>query len=67
MAVERKNPDQIFGLTRAEAERHCDNDVLIRSGLCPNGHGLMNQDTDGDQSCAVCGFWTNCKQELVKS
>jgi hypothetical protein len=67
MAIERKSADQIHGYgTRAEAERHCDQDVLIRSGLCPNGHGLM-ETVDRVQHCPVCKFFTNVKQELVKS
>ena len=42
MPIQRKSADDIFGYsTRAEAERHCDQDLLIRQGMCPNGHGLM--------------------------
>jgi hypothetical protein len=64
MAVERKDPDSIFGFaTRAEAERYCADDVLIRSGMCPNGHGLMSFDGEVQQ-CGVCKFFTNCKPEL---
>lgn len=65
MTVERKSADSIHGFrTKAEVERYLDHDVLIRSGMCPNGHGLMQQD-EGGQSCAVCNFGTNVKQELT--
>jgi hypothetical protein len=64
MAVERKDPANIFGFaTREEADKYCDRDVLIRSGMCPNGDGLMNFDGD-TQQCDACGFFTNCKPEL---
>lgn len=63
MTVERKSADNVFGYaTRAEAERHCDQDLLIRQGMCPNGHGLMAPDADG-QSCQTCHFWTNTPSE----
>ncbi len=64
MAVERADPANIFGFsTREEAERFCDEDLLIRQGMCPNGHGLMT--FDGEiQQCETCKFATNCKPEL---
>lgn len=63
MPIERKSADNVFGYaTRAEAERHCDQDLLIRQGVCPNGHGLMKPDADG-QSCPTCKFWTNALPE----
>lgn len=68
MTIERKSADQIHGFaTRAQAERYCDQDLLIRQGMCPNGHGLMQSDfmepdTPG-QSCQTCKFWTNTLPE----
>lgn len=62
MTVERKDPDTIHGLSRAEAERFCDHDVLIRSGMCPNGCGLMSEDAGGQQ-CPSCGFFCNTARE----
>lgn len=65
MTVARKNPDHIFGYaTREEAQRHCDQDYLIRTGMCPNGCGLMSEDGDG-QNCTSCNFWCNTKRETV--
>lgn len=65
MTVERKSPDQIHGFaTQAEVERYLDQDLLIRSGMCPNGHGLLEQDACG-QTCPVCHFATNEKPELT--
>lgn len=65
MAIERKDPANIHGFaTRAEAERYCDQDLLIRSGMCPNGHGLLQFDGEW-QECSTCGFSTNSLPELV--
>jgi hypothetical protein len=64
MSIERKSADQIHGFaTRAEAERYCDQDLLIRSGMCPNGHGLMHLDGDRGQECPVCHFYCNTLPE----
>lgn len=62
--VERLDPDRIMGFgSRAEAERYCDQDLLIRQGMCPNRHGLMS--FDGQiQQCGMCGFVTNRQPEL---
>ena len=62
--VERIDPDRIIGLHGADLDRYVENDRLIRSGLCPNGHGLMAQD-DKSQACLICGFWTNVPAELT--
>lgn len=63
MTIERKSADNIHGFaTRAEAERYCDQDLLIRQGMCPNGHGLMGLADDPVrpwQVCPTCKFWTN--------
>lgn len=67
MTIERKSADNIHGFaTRAEAERYCDQDLLIRQGMCPNGHGLMHMDPDPNcpiQRCSSCNFWTNTRPE----
>lgn len=67
MTIERKSADNIHGFaTRAEAERYCDRDLLIRQGKCPNGCGLMRLDTDPlchGQQCPKCNFWTNALPE----
>lgn len=63
MTITRKSADNIHGFaTRAEAERYCDQDLLIRQGMCPNGHGLMQPDEHG-QTCPKCNFWTNTLPE----
>lgn len=57
--IERLDPDMIFGFeTEAERARYIENDFRIRQGLCPNGHGLMQQ-TAVTQTCNSCGFGTN--------
>lgn len=67
MAISRKSADNIHGFAmRAEAERYCDQDLLIRQGMCPNGHGLMRLDGDPNcpmQRCSACNFWTNTLPE----
>lgn len=68
MKIVRKSADSIHGFaTRAEAERYCDQDLLIRQGMCPNGHGLMELDTDPRcpmQQCPTCKFRTNAMPEI---
>lgn len=34
-------------------ERH---DRLLAEGLCPNGHGAMEQTSKTDWECPACGF-----------
>lgn len=68
MVIERKSADNIHGFaTRAEAERHCDQDLLIRQGMCPNGHGLMQLQIEHGlaryQTCPTCNFFTNALPE----
>jgi hypothetical protein len=63
--IDRLDPDLVHGFgSRADAERFCDHDLLIRQGLCPNKHGLMTFDGEFQQ-CGVCQFATNCKPELA--
>jgi hypothetical protein len=67
MPIERKSADNIHGFaTRAEAERYCDQDLLIRQGMCPNGCGLMQQQ-DAAQSCQQCWFSTNAMPETERA
>lgn len=68
MTIERKSADNIHGFaTRAEAERYCDQDLLIRQGMCPNGCGLMGLEVSpGEiplQECSTCKFVTNALPE----
>lgn len=63
--IDRLDPDRVMGFgSRKDAERFCDHDLLIRQGLCPNGHGLMTYDGEFQQ-CGTCNFATNCKPELA--
>lgn len=70
MSIERIDPDRIMVLgadepERArEAARFVESDFRIRSGLCPNGCGLLTPN-DGGQDCAACGFWCNTKAEAA--
>lgn len=64
MKIVRKSADSIHGFaTRAEAERYCDQDLLIRQGMCPNGCGLMGLEANLEeiplQRCSTCNFVTN--------
>lgn len=63
--VERIDKSRIMGLTGTDLDRYVEDDFRIRSGMCPNGHGLMTAD-DGGQKCPMCGFWTNVPAELEK-
>lgn len=62
--VERKDPRTIFVSDGGEeaVRRHIESDFKIRSGLCPNGHGLLNEE-DGLQRCPKCPFVTNILAE----
>lgn len=61
--VERKDPSRIVGFeNEADARRYVEDDYKIRSGLCPNGHGLL-VDTNFGQQCETCGFITNLRAE----
>ena len=65
MPVERADPDRFVILgdhTDADKARFVESDFRIRSGLCPNGHGLM-EPTDYGQRCPACGFLCNTKAE----
>lgn len=63
--VERIDPDRIevLGGKPGDKERHIESDFRIRSGLCPNGHGLMEA-IEWGQRCPQCGFECNRHAEL---
>jgi hypothetical protein len=65
MMVDRKDPDRFLALDGEafDAEKFADQDVLIRSGMCPNGHGLMER-TNYGQRCPTCKFFCNIPMEL---
>ena len=65
MAIERADPDRIevLGGKPGDKERYIQSDYLIRSGMCPNGHGLMTLGGWG-QECPQCGFTCNTLPEL---
>ena len=48
--VERIDKSRIAGLAGTDLDKYVESDFRIRSGLCPNGHGLMTED-DGGQKC----------------
>ena len=59
------DPDsiEVLGGKPGDKERYIRSDFLIRSGMCPNGHGLMGVVQWG-QECPECGFTTNKMPEL---
>lgn len=63
--IEYANPDRIEVLAGqpGDKERYIKSDFLIRSGMCPNGHGLMTAGGWG-QECPKCGFTCNTLPEL---
>jgi len=63
--IERIDKSRIAGLAGTDLNKYVESDFKIRSGLCPNGHGLMTAD-DGGQRCPTCGFWTNKRAELER-
>lgn len=60
MSVRRIDPDRIvvLGGKPGDKERFLKHDALIRSGMCPNGHGPLETE-DGLQYCQACNFVTN--------
>jgi hypothetical protein len=64
MTVERISPDCLAVPEGQEASiaAYIESDFKIRSGLCPNGDGLMTE-TDFGQECPVCHFSCNTKAE----
>lgn len=39
--VERIDKSRIAGLAGTDLDKYVESDFKIRSGMCPNGHGLM--------------------------
>jgi hypothetical protein len=67
--VERKDPRNVAVIGSDEpdaiaAARYVEDDFRIRSGLCPNGHGLLEPTSYG-QRCPKCHFFCNTKAEQV--
>jgi hypothetical protein len=64
MAIERKESERIvvLGGTEEDVRRFVESDFKIRSGICPNGHGLLKQ-TDFGQQCSTCGFFCNTRPD----
>ena len=62
--VERLLPHQIgiAGGSEEDVERFIESDFRIRSGLCPNGCGLLASREYG-QECPGCKFSTNTMPE----
>lgn len=56
---------EVLGGDDAEKARYIESDFRIRSGLCPNGCGLLAP-CDCGQECARCGFTTNRPAELPR-
>lgn len=63
--VERADPSNyyVLGGTEEEVNQFVANDLKIRSGLCPNGCGLLSWDGTF-QECGKCGFVCNTRPEL---
>ncbi|WP_349745233.1 hypothetical protein [Roseateles cavernae] len=64
--IERLDPSNLAVPAGREAdiEAHIRSDYLIRSGMCPNGHGLMGP-SDFGQECPKCHFSCNTLPELT--
>lgn len=64
--VERLDPSRIAVEDGPDAakqvRRYIESDFKIRSGLCPNGCGLMTENDYG-QECPACNFSCNTKAE----
>jgi hypothetical protein len=60
--IERIDRNRIIGLSEAELDLYVESDFRIRSGMCPNEHGLLHDDGNV-QRCETCGFVTNVRPE----
>lgn len=62
--VERADPSTVavLGGDEDDVRRYIESDHKIRSGLCPNNCGLLNE-RDGLQECPKCHFATNVQAE----
>lgn len=65
MAIERIDKSRIMGLAGTDLDKYVESDFKIRSGMCPNGHGLMTLAGWGQQ-CPECCFTCNTLPELDK-
>jgi hypothetical protein len=65
MPVERKDPSRfhMIGGTPEDNAAFAERDFQIRSGMCPNGCGLMTWDGTLQQ-CPKCNFVCNTRPEL---
>lgn len=63
--AERADPETVAVLhgQPGDLERHLRSDQLIRSGMCPNGHGLMQPLETWGQECPACHFVCNTLPE----
>lgn len=63
--AERADPDTVAVLhgRPGDLERHLRSDQLIRSGMCPNGCGLMAPAGNWGQECPACNFVCNTLPE----
>jgi hypothetical protein len=52
----------VLGGTDADVRAYIESDFKIRSGLCPNGCGLL-MENDYGQECPTCHFSCNTKAE----
>lgn len=66
--VERADPKRIrvLGGTDADVRAYIESDYKIRSGLCPNGCGLL-MENDYGQECPKCRFSCNTKAEAPRN
>ncbi|MGO4608388.1 hypothetical protein AB4142_18825 [Variovorax sp. 2RAF20] len=64
MAVERLDPERlaVVGGEEGDLKRFIESDFKIRSGLCPNGCGLLTEVAYG-QECPACNFSCNTPAE----
>jgi len=62
--IERIDPSRlvVVGGSDEDARRFAEDDFKIRSGMCPNGCGLL-EPTDYGQRCPKCRFFCNTKAE----
>jgi len=63
--VDRIDPDRIgiLGGDNEDIAAFIESDFRIRSGMCPNGCGLLTPNEYG-QCCEKCGFSCNTRAEL---
>ena len=60
--VERLDPSNLAAESHVDIAGYIESDFRIRSGLCPNGCGLMHEDSFG-QECRTCSFSCNVLAE----